>query len=164
MKNNTNIYDIDNELIREAGDFHKWTLEETQEKLKKYNEKIEELEKNDPKSPKLAAYRTYILNLNRYIWSLYSNMTPTQLKDMLKAQETKENVEEQVKNAINELKKEVENETEEEDETDSSTEQEQQPDTVQETSGTTQESLLTDGEGRPETVMDEYVDFEEVKE
>ena len=139
MKNNSNIYDIDGELIRGIEDTHKWTLEEAQEKLKKYNEKLKELDSNDPK---VITYSNYIKNINRYIWGLYSTMTSDQLQKALNIQTTQKTTDKQVENAINELKKELED--------------------AEDDKTKTQEDLLVDGTDRPETVMDEYVDFKEV--
>lgn len=44
MKNNTNIYDVDGEIIRAAGDNHRFTIEEAQSKIKYYREKIDKSE------------------------------------------------------------------------------------------------------------------------
>lgn len=156
MKNNSNIYDIDGELIRAIDDNHEITVQEAQEKIDFYKNKLEQLTKDDPKK---AVYETYIANLNRYIVGLYSKMTPDELNSELNRQKIQQDTDKQVEKAINELKKEIENEKD--------TEAEEHPATGSEDSdteeaGRTQEDLLTDGGGRPETVMDEYVDFEEV--
>lgn len=142
MKNNTNIYDIDGNLIRTAGDNHKMSLEEAQERIKFYNEKVKELGENDPKIP---IYTTYLRNLTNYVLSLYSTMSPEEMTAQMNAQKQL-NTNEQIEKAINELKKEIEEEES----------------TVEEPKVVTQEDLLVDGEGRPEAVMDEYVPFEEV--
>ena len=147
MKNNTNIYDIDGELIRSAGDDHKMTLKEAQDRIKLYSKKIEELEENDPK---IDAYTTYIRNLNAYIFGLYSTMSKSELEAEMNALTAQESTNEQIKKAIDELKEEIESEAAEGGE----------EKTIE--SPIDQESMLTDGSGRPETVMDEYVEFEEV--
>lgn len=36
MKNNTNIYDIDGEIIRQAGDNHQFSIDEAKEKIQHY--------------------------------------------------------------------------------------------------------------------------------
>ena len=63
MKNNTNIYDIDGELIRKAGDNHEFTIDEAKEKIENYKKKLENLDKDDSKA---SIYKTYIDNLQRY--------------------------------------------------------------------------------------------------
>jgi len=136
MKNYSNIYDIDGELIRAAGDTHKLTLKEAQDKAKYYTEKLKELDENDPKA---KVYTTYIRNLTSYIISLYSKMKPEELESEAKEQEFNN----QINKAINELKEEIEGEATE----------------VEQPVG----EQLVEREGSPETVMDEYVDYEEVE-
>ena len=161
MKNNSNIYDVDGVLIRAIDDTHKMTVQEAQEKIENYRKKLSELKEGDPKA---AVYNTYMRNLYKYVFDLYSKMSKSEVAaelDRIKAN----NTDEQVEKAINELKKEVENEESEENEESSEQtvegveESDEQP--VQEIVTRNQEDLLTDGEGREETVMDEYVDFEE---
>ena len=137
MKNNTNIYDIDGELIRKHDDEHKMTLEEAQEQIKKYKEKIESCDKNDPK---IGVYTTYIKNLNTYILNLYSSMKYDQLLNELNTNKEQKTMDEQIKDAMEELKNELD--------------EEEKP--------ITQEDLLVERDG-VDTKMDEYVDFEEVK-
>lgn len=60
MTNNSNIYDIDGEILREAGDTSELSVEEAQTRLEKYKEKAQKLDENDPK---LKVYTTYIHNL-----------------------------------------------------------------------------------------------------
>lgn len=68
MNNKTNIYDIDGDLIRAAGDNHQFTVEEAQEKLKHYIEKIKSLDKEDKDYLlKLSTYNQYADNLANYI-------------------------------------------------------------------------------------------------
>ena len=126
MKNDTNIYDIDGELIRPAGDNHEWTIDEVQKRIEYYTNKIESLDKDDPK---VKVYTTYINNLNKYAFTLYSKMTSGEINDLLGEYSKKENLKEQVEKAIEDLKQEVEPKVTEE---------------------------------PKETVMDEYVDYEEV--
>lgn len=124
MKNNTNIYDIDGELIRKSGDNHHITLEEARKKVEYYRNKLEKLDKTDKKA---AVYETYIRNLNAYIFNLYSKMSHDELITELNSILPQNTTSEQVENALDELKKEVET-------------------------------------PEKETVMDEYVPFEEVNE
>lgn len=68
MNNNTNIYDIDGDLIRAAGDYHKFTIEEAQEKIKQYIEKLKSLDKTDKDyALKVSTYNQYVDNLANYI-------------------------------------------------------------------------------------------------
>lgn len=140
MKNITNIYDIDGELIRSAGDNHKFTIEEAQKRIEIYKEKLKNLDETDKKR---TIYQTYIDNLNKYIWSKYAEMSTDKLKEIFENHNT---TEDQIKQAIDELKKEIE------DEDDKRSEEPIEP-----------ESILVDGKDRPETVMDEYVPFTTVE-
>lgn len=126
MKNNTNIYDIDGELIRKAGDNHEFTIDEAKEKIENYKKKLENLDKNDSKS---SIYKTYIDNLQRYIFAQYSNMSSDKLIELFGTQNTKTK-EEDVTAALTELENDI-----------------------------NEEEKPTE---RPKTVMDEYVDFEEI--
>ena len=122
MTNNSNIYDIDGNLIRSINDTHKWTVKECQDKIEEYRKKILEVGEKNPKS---IVYATYMRNLSQYIMMLYANMTAEELNAEIEANKAKIATEEKVKEAIEELKKEVE------------------------------------AEEKP-TVMDEYVQFEEI--
>lgn len=126
MKNNTNIYDIDGELIRKAGDNHEFTIDEAKEKIENYKKKLENLDKNDSKA---SIYKTYIDNLQRYIFAQYSNMSSDKLTELFGTQNT-ETKEEDVTAALTELENDIN--------------EEEKP------------------AERPATVMDEYVDFEEI--
>lgn len=117
MKNNTNIYDIDGEIIRKVGDNHEFTIQEVQEKVKYYNDKLKD-EKDDKKA---AAYRTYIVNLTNYAAYLMSRMSKTELADLISATAPKKTSSEEIEKALEDVV------------------EEQKP-----------------------TIMDEYVDFEEV--
>ncbi len=128
MKTITNIYDIDGEIIRKAGDNHKFTVEEASNKIEYYRKKLEEVGEN---SPKAVYYATYMRNLSQYIMTLYSKMTPKELSEMVEKAKKQENLNQQIKDAIDELKKDLPEDNK---------------------------------EPEKETVMDEYVDFEEVNE
>lgn len=106
MKNNSNIYDIDGELIRPAGDTHKMTAAEAQEQIKKYQEKIAQLSENEPNSPKIAVYNTYIKNLFNYTLKLYSEQPEINQEEPAKQPDIKA----QVAKAMSELKETVEQE------------------------------------------------------
>lgn len=181
MKNNTNIYDIDDVLIRAAGDNHKFTIQEIREKLDYYRKKYEETPDNDPKK---ATYGVYLGNLSRYAMDLYSKMTPAELQEELNNQKKAENLKEQIDKAINDLKKDIED----------TNDRETNEDTQNEVSGTTtadnennankesgddevigrecsniheerplsQSDLLVERDGVAPTIMEEYVDYTEV--
>lgn len=124
MTNNSNIYDIDGEIIRKIDDDHQWTVEEVKNKIEYYRNKLKDLAEDDKKA---VLYATYMRNLSNYLLVLYSKMTPDQLNAEINAAKAL-TTNEQVKKAMEELQ-------------DSLNEEEKEP---------------------KETVMDEYVDFEEV--
>jgi hypothetical protein len=102
MNNETNIYDIDGELIRKAGDNHKITVEEASDKIEYYRKKLTEVGED---SPKAVYYATYMRNLSQYIMTLYAKMTPKELSERLEQAKKQENLDQQIKDAIEELKK-----------------------------------------------------------
>lgn len=108
MTNNTNIYDIDGEIIREAGDNHQWTIEEAKEKMEYYRKKLLEVGEDSPNAVK---YATYMRNLSQYIMTMYAKMTPEELNaelEWLEQKNKKISTEEQIKKAIEDLKKDLE--------------------------------------------------------
>lgn len=121
MTTNNNIYDIDGELLRSAGDTSDLTIDEAQKRIEKYQKKLNELSEKEPNNPKLSIYNTYIKNLQSYIFNQY--ILHPEL--MPKVEQT---TQEQIQKAMEDLKAEVE------------------------------------AEEAKETVMDQYVDFEEVKD
>lgn len=153
MKNNSNIYDIDGKLLRSVDDTTKLTIDEASERIEYYKNKISELSENDPK---VAVYNTYINNLNKYIIETYSNMSTDELKAELDRQSVKYSTQEQIQKAINELKEETESEESEEAVGISAEPAERQAEPVK-----TQEDMLVEDDGS-DTVMDEYVEFEDV--
>lgn len=120
MTTNSNIYDIDGELLRSINDTSDLTIEEAQKRIDKYQKKLNELAEKDPKDVKLSIYNTYIKNLQTYIFNQY--ILHPEL--MPRVENT---TQEQIQKAMEELKAEVE------------------------------------AEEAKETVMDEYVPFEEVE-
>lgn len=143
MKNDSNIYDIDGNIIRNAGDNHKMTIEEAKKRIDFYTKKLENIDKNDKN---ISIYNTYIRNLNRYILELYSKMSTEELTAAINNESVKNTTEEEVKKAIEELKNEVDND-----------ENEPEQDKVK-----TQDDFIVNRDNEPNTIMDEYVDFEEV--
>ena len=130
MKNDSNIYDIDGNLIRAIDDDHKMTLKEAQEKIEEYRKKLEKLDEKDPKA---VMYATYMRNLSQYIMTLYAKMPAEQLNALIEEHKSKD-LKEQVEQAIEELK--------------SSVETEETP--------ITQDDLLVE-RNETDTIMDEYV-------
>lgn len=130
MKNDTNIYDIDGEIIRKIDDTHKMTVEEASDKIEYYRKKLEEVGEKDPKA---VVYSTYMRNLSQYIMSLYATMTPEELKAQIEKAKANKDINNQVKEALEELKKQLPEDEEPED------------------------------NQQKETVMDEYVDFQEIE-
>lgn len=110
MTNNTNIYDIDGEIIRNADDNSHFTPQELKQLIDKYTKKLETCEDEEKKK----MYEIYIRNLNVSLINEYRHMSTEQLAEILKSEQPKENnLNEQVKQAIEELKNEVEEEPKE---------------------------------------------------
>lgn len=107
MTNNSNIYDIDGNLIRSINDTHKWTVKECQDKIEEYRKKILEIGEKDPKS---VVYATYMRNLAQYIMTLYATMTADELNAEIEKAKKQASTDEQVKEAIEQLKQDVETE------------------------------------------------------
>lgn len=94
MTTNSNIYDIDGELLRSSEDTSKLTIEEAQKRIESYQKKLNELSEKDPKNPKLSIYNTYIKNLQTYVFNQYllhpelmPHMTNTTQDEIQKAME-----------------------------------------------------------------------------
>lgn len=132
MNNVTNIYDIDGELIRTAGDNHKMTIDEAKEQLKKYEEKVKELTETDPSNSKIVIYNNYIKNLASYILTLYTKQSAT-----INMPE-QSSMTDQIKKAMDDLRDEFEKEEVK-----------------------SQDDMMVERE-ESSTNMDEYAEFEEV--
>lgn len=104
MNNVTNIYDIDGELIRTAGDNHEMTIDEAKEQLKKYEEKVKELTETDPNNSKIVIYNNYIKNLASYILTLYTKQSATI------SMTEQSSMTDQIKKAMDDLRDEFEKE------------------------------------------------------
>ena len=120
MKNNSNIYDIDGEILRESGNTEELSLEEAQKRLDSYQKRLNELAEKEPNSQKLSVYNTYIKNLQSYIFNYYL-LHPELMQQFSKT------TQDEIQKAMEDLKKDVEAE-------------------------------------EKETVMDEYTEFEEIKD
>lgn len=99
MKNNSNIYDIDGELIHSIND-GKLSVGDAEIRLNKYQDKLKQLADNQEDSHKAGVYQTYIQNLQRYILNYYITH-PEEAQQRL-------SMEEQIKKAMEELKSDVE--------------------------------------------------------
>lgn len=102
MKNYTNIYDIDGELIRAAGDTHKWTIEEAQAKIEYYRNKINNAAPETAKHI-ITTYNNYISNLSTYIWMKMSQMNGDELKELLAKYNPKKATEDEIKTALEDI-------------------------------------------------------------
>lgn len=76
MKNETNIYDIDGNIIRKAGDNHKFTLSEVEKLVDDLTEKVRQ-------NPDNQAYKVYLNNAQRWLFNIYNNMSTEDLKSRL---------------------------------------------------------------------------------
>lgn len=132
MNNVTNIYDIDGELIRTAGDNHEMTIDEAKEQLKKYEEKVKELTETDPNNSKIIIYNNYIKNLASYILTLYTKQSAA-----INMPE-QSSMTDQIKKAMDDLRDEFEKEEVK-----------------------SQDDMMVERE-ESSTNMDEYAEFEEV--
>lgn len=176
MNNNSNIYDIDGELIRHIDDTHKWTVEEVKNKIEYYRKKLQDLAEDDKKA---IVYATYMRNLSNYLFILYSQMPAEQLNAEINA--AKKAIEaEQVKKAMEDLANEVNNDGKTTENTtnevsNESTENNENPadekpgddapiergnGDIHEERPLSQSDFLVERDN-VNTVMDEYVDFEE---
>ena len=147
MNTNSNTYDIDGDIIRQAGDNHKLTLVETKERIDSYYDKIKNLDNEDftdeEYNKRRSIYELYIRNLTAYLYNRMWTVSAEERKEFLDkiAQEApQKTTEEQIKEAMEELKNDIE-----------------EPKSV------TQEDLLVERDTEA-PAMDEYVDFEEVEE
>lgn len=179
MKNNTNIYDIDGEIIRPAGDNHHFTIDEAKEKIQVYQAKIKELTEKEDKTEedlkKLAIYQDYCKNLMNYEWAELMKMNKNDFTNYLKDNMNSgvgETSAETIEKALNEVKNDIEageNTTDEvleasPNDNESTTNEESRDDeavervrsSVHEERPITQDSLLVERDGIVNN-MDEYV-------
>ena len=117
MKNDTNIYDIDGNILRKAGDNHKFTIEEIEKLVDDLTEKVRQ-------NPDNQVYKVYLNNAQAYLYNMYNNMSTEDLKKRIsilqesinKAQTEESKAEKEQLNAVAEameqLKAEYDNENE----------------------------------------------------
>lgn len=142
MNNYTNIYDIDGNIIRKAGDNHRFTIEEV-EKL------VDDLTAKVQQNPDNQVYRVYLNNAHKWLYNMYNNMSVEELTKRISTiqdaiQAAKDNATELEQQNLEDLNKAMDEFAEQYNA--------DQPDST---------PVL---ESRPETVMDEYVEpIEEIK-
>ena len=73
MNNYTNIYDVDGNIIRKAGDNHRFTLEEVEKLVDDLTEKVRQ-------NPDNEVYKVYLNNAQRWLFNMYNNMSTEDLK------------------------------------------------------------------------------------
>ena len=76
MKNETNIYDIDGNIIRKAWDNHKFTLEEVEKLVDDLTEKVRQ-------NPDNQVYKVYLDNAHKYLFDMYNHMSTEEIKKRL---------------------------------------------------------------------------------
>lgn len=184
MKNNSNIYDIDGEIIRRFDDVHRFTALEATKIREKYLKKMQDLQSKESLTEedekKLKIYETYCKNLQNYIFVELQGMSKEQLEEYYKTvipQKPVETTKEEVEKALNDLKNDTGTGVDTEDEVQKSNTGDSKDDTdgifgddpivrrepcdVPEERSITQDDLLVERENVT-TVMDEYVQFEEL--
>lgn len=184
MKNESNIYDIDGDLLRAAGDNHQWTIEEAKSRIQHYQGKLKEL--YDAENPtkedlqKIKIYESYCKNLMNYSWRILMSMGKDEFTEYLTSQmpeQPDKTTENAVEEALNQLKNDVETRENTEDEisgtittnTGSTTDEEsgnvevveRTGSGVQEKRSVSQSDLLVERDNVTPTVMDEYVEYTE---
>lgn len=163
---NANLYDIDGNLISKAPLPNK-TIKEVEELVDELTKKIEE-------NPNNEVYKVYLNNAQSFLFSMYNNMSREELMSRLsvlqnsiqtaknEANDAEKDRLDSANEALEELKQSVEG-TVVDKEVERPLVESTFTDVNSEQPLTESSSVNTDHE-RPETVMDEYVEFEEVKE
>jgi len=163
-----NIYDIDGNIIRKAGE-GRFTIEETEQLVDDLTKKVQE-------NPDNEVYKVYLNNAQKWLMHLYDNMSREDLmkrmsiiQDSIKdanneATSAEQTMLDEVNKAVEELKKEYENENTESDiaPTEPETggepelaEEVEQP--VEESAPLTQEDMLVERDSAP-IEMEEVID------
>ena len=176
MKTETNIYDIDGEIIRKQGDNHEFTLQEVQEKIKYYREKLEaEQSSETPNKHKISTYNDYINNLTNYASFKISKLSPDEIADLIGTNNLKKTSTEEVDRALNDTETDTntENEIPESTPTSGESDTNKEPGNdetvgrelsdIHEERSVSQSDLLVERDNVSDN-MDEYVDYIEVNE
>ena len=96
MNNYTNIYDVDGNIIRKAGDNHKFTIEEVEKLVDDLTQKVQE-------NPDNQVYKVYLNNAHKWLYNMYNSMSTEDIKARISALQN--NIQE-AKNDLNEAEKE----------------------------------------------------------
>lgn len=76
MNNYTNIYDVDGNIIRKAGDNHRFTLEEVEKLVDDLTEKVRQ-------NPDNQVYKVYLNNAQKWLFNMYNSMSTEDLKQRI---------------------------------------------------------------------------------
>ena len=76
MNNYTNIYDVDGNIIRKAGDNHKFTIDEVEKLVDDLTEKVRQ-------NPDNQVYKVYLNNAQKWLYNMYNNMSTEELRKRL---------------------------------------------------------------------------------
>lgn len=103
MKNYSNIYDVDGNIIRKAGDNHKFTLEEVEKLVDDLTEKVRQ-------NPDNQVYKVYLNNAQKWLFDMYDRMSTEDLKQRISllqdtVQEAKDNANELEQKNLEEINK-----------------------------------------------------------
>lgn len=102
MKTETNIFDINGEIIRQAGDNHEFTISEAQERLQHYR-KLLDAEKlaEEPDKKKVDTYNIYIKNLANYVAYKMTQLSNDELAELIGVNNLKKTDTEDINKALN---------------------------------------------------------------
>ena len=142
MNNYTNIYDIDGNIIRKAGDNHKFTIEEVEKLVDDLTQKVQE-------NPDNQVYRVYLNNAHKWLYNMYNNMSK---EDIAKRLSLIQNNIQEAKNELNDAEKQQLEEI---------SEAMEQLKAEYDADQSDSSPVFEDNQGQ---VNDEYVEFEEVKD
>lgn len=95
MNNYTNIYDVDGNIIRKAGDNHKFTIEEVEKLVDDLTQKVQE-------NPENQVYKVYLNNAHKWLYNMYNSMSTDDIKARISALQN--NIQD-AKNDLNEAEK-----------------------------------------------------------
>lgn len=103
MNNYTNIYDVDGNIIRKAGDNHKFTLEEVEKLVDDLTEKVRQ-------NPDNQVYKVYLNNAQKWLFNMYNSMSTEDLKQRISLlqntiQDAKDNANELEQKNLEEINK-----------------------------------------------------------
>ena len=96
MKNYSNIYDVDGNIIRKAGDNHKFTIEEVEKLVDDLTQKVQE-------NPDNQVYKVYLNNAQKWLFNMYNSMSTEDIKARISALQN--NIQD-AKDDLNEAEKE----------------------------------------------------------